>query len=582
MRTNSFDEPRHQNPATSLPYDPEEWERRLAAARAQREKVLQGRPDTQQGTATDATAADVDGPSLTKHTPTAKEVHWRTIDRPVNGGRNLLAGSDRNAPAVGPEAPTAPPRFMAQVRPALLGLVVGAVAGTALAGFGGVGGGIGSLQSRLMPLLPFTTPLSPDLDVAPVLAATPPRVPAIPPSVGNAPHPHPGVTPDADAVSFAPLAVPPIPVASSPAVPAALLVTEPAPSVPALPKSRDLLSRSPESATQSAFFEPDRAYADGLPPWVPPRLMAPETILKPAPAVSTAPPPRRRAVDVVVHAPDRIEPDRRQSVLLRLTESDWPAERAVSSPYTISETHVRYYHLEDRAAAEELAEVFDAAARDFTSYSPSPDEGLLELWLAGQGTPRQAKPVRARAVAERATTSSPNLFTRIVSAVEGNTAGGDVRDHREDSWRRSFASQRSGAASPSRSATADSGRASSGGGEHQTSVDTSANNLGSSRGAGNDRGSGSGSGSYNRASSGTSRSDAGRGNDGGRGNGGDRGNGGSRGGSSADNNSGGKGNGADNGRGGGNAGGRGGSSDRGGNGNGNGNAGGGGKSGRGR
>ena len=50
---------------------------------------------------------------------------------------------------------------------------------------------------------------------------------------------------------------------------------------------------------------------------------------------------------------------------------------------TIGDTHLRYYHAEDAAAADALAAEIGASARDFTSYTPRPDPGLIEVWVAG-------------------------------------------------------------------------------------------------------------------------------------------------------------------------------------------------------
>ncbi|WP_168217536.1 hypothetical protein [Paracoccus liaowanqingii] len=57
--------------------------------------------------------------------------------------------------------------------------------------------------------------------------------------------------------------------------------------------------------------------------------------------------------------------------MTQLSAMGWSPEEAVT-PFTIGETHVRYFHPQDRAAAENLAAVLDTVARDFVSFMPSP------------------------------------------------------------------------------------------------------------------------------------------------------------------------------------------------------------------
>jgi hypothetical protein len=57
--------------------------------------------------------------------------------------------------------------------------------------------------------------------------------------------------------------------------------------------------------------------------------------------------------------------------------------------FSIRSPNVRYYHEEDRRAAIEVADLLtsalgdDAEARDFTDYEPSPERGLIEIWIDG-------------------------------------------------------------------------------------------------------------------------------------------------------------------------------------------------------
>lgn len=51
----------------------------------------------------------------------------------------------------------------------------------------------------------------------------------------------------------------------------------------------------------------------------------------------------------------------------------------------IRETNVRYYSPEDQAIAARLAEVIGARLRDFSDFSPKPPDGTIEVWLEGRG-----------------------------------------------------------------------------------------------------------------------------------------------------------------------------------------------------
>ncbi|MEM7488205.1 MAG: hypothetical protein AAF390_03670 [Pseudomonadota bacterium] len=243
-------------------------------------------------------------------------------------------------------------------------------------------------------------------------------------------------------------------------------------------------------------------------------------------------------------------PDRQEALLSRLSGSEWRLDESVTSPHTIGETHVRYYHDGDREAAEALAGHLEAPARDFTGHRPRPDEGLLELWLSGRGAaPRVARqaPARARSTRVVVTRAVPAGPVRRQGGVLGLIAG--VRD--DGASRRASASSRSGDDGFS------SGRGASSGGTGETSSGLGGSSSGGgspggsgSSGGGGSSSSGGSSGGGSEAGSGGGSSDGGRG--GGNGNG--RGNGGGRGASEDRGNGNGGGN---NGRGGGNGGGRG-------------------------
>ncbi|WP_216601877.1 MULTISPECIES: hypothetical protein [unclassified Ruegeria] len=145
---------------------------------------------------------------------------------------------------------------------------------------------------------------------------------------------------------------------------------------------------------------------------------------------------------IVVHLPKNLPQERRRSVLERFEAEGISVESVASSPFTIKNTQVRFYHLEDQRMGEDLANFFDGVARDFTSFVPSPKRGLLELWVSGDGAksapsfqkpPTVAKPqVVARAVLAKPPMQHGNLFGKLsgifnsgIERGESTKAGSD-------------------------------------------------------------------------------------------------------------------------------------------------------------
>lgn len=98
---------------------------------------------------------------------------------------------------------------------------------------------------------------------------------------------------------------------------------------------------------------------------------------------------------LAVYVPERSATDQREQTIEWLSAEGWTPEEAVT-PVTVGKTHVRYFHPQDRAAAQDLAAALNADARDFVSFTPSPEDGYLELWLGGPGAPPVTNPVIAR------------------------------------------------------------------------------------------------------------------------------------------------------------------------------------------
>lgn len=57
--------------------------------------------------------------------------------------------------------------------------------------------------------------------------------------------------------------------------------------------------------------------------------------------------------------------------------------------FSVANANVRYYHAEDREAAQAIAAIVGGAgdvpeARDFTNFRPKPNLGMIEVWLSGE------------------------------------------------------------------------------------------------------------------------------------------------------------------------------------------------------
>lgn len=100
----------------------------------------------------------------------------------------------------------------------------------------------------------------------------------------------------------------------------------------------------------------------------------------------------------------------------------------------ISERNIRYYHDEDRGEAARLAEAYGGRLRDFTNFRPSPADGTVEIWLAGEGLPagepaprpapqvqvQQVVPVPRVIIVQRQPTLLERLTGGLVGAHEGD------------------------------------------------------------------------------------------------------------------------------------------------------------------
>ena len=181
-----------------------------------------------------------------------------------------------------------------------------------------------------------------------------------------------------------------------------------APAAPALAKGPGADALVAVTLPTAPGIEPDAATL-GAPDWSAPYQTA--GLLPPAPADDATPlVPGVRMVDdlrVNVAAPNGVAAALLDEAADRIAALGHRPPATGTVAFTVSQSHVRYFHPSDREAATLIAAELDAPLRDFTDYGAG--EGLVEVWLSG--TPsvvepaapsgRRAQGTRRAAVEER-------------------------------------------------------------------------------------------------------------------------------------------------------------------------------------
>ncbi|MCA0271048.1 MAG: hypothetical protein LCH69_03165 [Proteobacteria bacterium] len=94
---------------------------------------------------------------------------------------------------------------------------------------------------------------------------------------------------------------------------------------------------------------------------------------------------------LIVHAPATLTEAEIATAADALEAAGFGAITPKTVAVNIRETNVRYYSPEDEAIAARLAEVMGARLRDFTGFSPKPPDGTIEVWLEGRGNAAATK-----------------------------------------------------------------------------------------------------------------------------------------------------------------------------------------------
>lgn len=188
-------------------------------------------------------------------------------------------------------------------------------------------------------------------------------------------------------------------------------------------------------AAHRAVLEPVEPIPDPLPGLsaAPAEATAPEGMAEAAPAI----PEPLSLLRVTVLVPETTNPALANEITGDLEVRGHQIASVKAVDLKISERNIRFFHEVDRGEAERLAAVYGARLRDFTSFRPSPSEGTVEIWLAGDGNSNRAAPTRQPVPQRQRTAESevsapvavqprvvivqrqPSLFGRIAEALGG-------------------------------------------------------------------------------------------------------------------------------------------------------------------
>jgi hypothetical protein len=258
---------------------------------------------------------------------------------------------------------------------------------------------------------PASTPAAPEVAEAPAETNGPtPSVPeATPEMTAEAPEVVTTV-PDAPRLATAgPAAAPPLDGATS--LPA---IDPPGPG-PA-PTAPDALVQADPAGPPPPVTAPAVDVATATAPSVAPPVAPAETAPAPVETAETAPPEAPAAADLLNSA--RISLNYPTTAARTATELAAALRAAgageanvVPVGFSVSATNIRYYHSEDRAAAEAVATLVGATGpvetRDFTNFRPSPLPGIIEVWLSGQSAAAPPRPTTPPAQSAPTATTRP-------------------------------------------------------------------------------------------------------------------------------------------------------------------------------
>ena len=440
-------------PEPAVPYDPSEWDRRLAEARERRAKILAlrgmdgdaaarpvpippvaglfagetaGPPVAPPARARPAAPGAPAGPGfegrmdrIARAMETARQRRAETDPQPLRAAEPVRKPAEPRreprAPAVPPDRPGARPAatpVAADPGPRRSRLVPALALGLAAAA--GLAGGAYLFGHRAP---------APAVEA---VALADPETGAMPPGVAQPEPDRQPERPSATAPDTPPGSLPSLQAVALPAAPAGALVAD-LPAAPVAPAEAAALTdpavEMGDPAGPQPAPRPGTPLAAGAAPVdpsvaaAPPDPAAASDPMAPADAVAAAAPVAPVVADPAafrlrVSAPATASAAEVEAVGTVLAGAGFPGVATQRVGFTVSRTHLRYYNPEDAAAAQAIAGRLGVEARDFTGYRPKPAAGTIEVWIAGTapgGTARAARstqpqnsppPSPARAVQE--------------------------------------------------------------------------------------------------------------------------------------------------------------------------------------
>lgn len=111
--------------------------------------------------------------------------------------------------------------------------------------------------------------------------------------------------------------------------------------------------------------------------------LSPKPLARPAEQASLQPVAPANPLRVTILVTDGASSEIAATIRDDIVSRGHAISQIMQMPLKISSRNLRYFHGDDRVAASELAQLYGAKLRDFTSFRPSPRLGVVELWLDG-------------------------------------------------------------------------------------------------------------------------------------------------------------------------------------------------------
>ncbi|RBW62101.1 hypothetical protein [Ruegeria sp. A3M17] len=125
--------------------------------------------------------------------------------------------------------------------------------------------------------------------------------------------------------------------------------------------------------------------------------------------------PANTEVAFRIYAPTNVPQDVVDSVVTNLTSTGHELSGQARVGFGITQSNVRFYHKQDEERATALARDSGALLRDFTGSNVKTPSGIIELWLAGEGSGVAA--VKRTTTRSTARAKTPNRVNRLKSQV---------------------------------------------------------------------------------------------------------------------------------------------------------------------